>query len=405
MSKVLISGCGVAGLALAGLLRRHGSTVTVIERSPQPRSTGVAVDIRGVALTVAQRMGVIDELERLRTRLRGMSNVDGAGVEQWRSEEYVFSSGQVGSEDIEILREDLTAVLRANLDQVDASRADAATELVFGDWITGLDEQVDGVRVTFEHMAPREFDLVIGADGLYSDVRRLVFGPHEKYLHHLNAYIATFGGVNRFDLQDWELWVQDPASTYVLYPTRDNSEVRVIVGIASPELIEDRDVELHRQMVAERIDMVSWQTEAMHATLAESSDFYFGAMAQVRMENWSSGRVVLVGDAASSPSPLTGQGTSVALVQAYVLAQELTSAEDSGADHRSAFERYESRVRDFAQQNQTLIGDSSNPFEDDADNVNHLKQELERIKDAFDLDAPAGAAARSTVEADSSAQL
>ncbi|WP_051772465.1 FAD-dependent monooxygenase [Saccharothrix sp. NRRL B-16314] len=395
MSKVLISGCGVAGLALAGLLRRHGSTVTVIERSPRPRSTGVAVDIRGVALTVAERMGLLGELERLRTRLRGMSNVDSSGVEQWRSEEFVLSSGQVDSADIEILREDLTSILRSDLAQVDDSRDDTATELVFGDWITGLDEHADGVRVTFEHGAPREFDLVIGADGLYSDVRRLAFGPHEKYLRHLNSYIATFGGTNRFDLQDWELWVQDPAATYVLYPTRDNSEVRVIIGIASPDLIEDRDVALHRKLVAERIDQVSWQTAAMHATLEESEDFYFGAMAQVRMERWSTGRVVLVGDAASSPSPLTGQGTSVALVQAFVLAQELSSAEAAGADHRSAFTRYESRLRDFVEQNQTLVGDSSNPFEEDSDHVDRLKVELERIKNALDLDAPAPEAAAS----------
>ena len=379
MFTVLVSGGGVAGLTLAGWLRRRGVAVTVLERAPRPRTTGQAVDVRGAALTVVERMGIIDEIRQLRTRMRGMSWLDGDGTEQWRSEEFVLSSGRLDSPDLEILRDDLTSVLSRDLTRVDTARDGDATELIFGDWITALDQDADRIRVYFEHAEPRDFDLAIGADGLYSGVRKITFGPHEEHLRHMGAYLAVFGGTNRFDLHDWQVWVQDPAATYVVYPTRDNRDVRVTAGFESPQMpIDYRDQALHRRLVAERIDRIPWRADAMRATLAESDDFQFGAMAQVRMDAWTHGRVALVGDAAASPSPLTGQGTSLAIIQAYVLATELADALDAGIGHDRAFWRYESRLREFAELNQALV---------DGDGAAVPESDIDRVKNAIDLDA------------------
>ncbi len=325
------------------------------------------------------RLGYRAELESRRTHLKGMSWLDGAGVEQWRRDDFVLSSGKLDSPDIEILRTGLTEVLQDGLIRTDAARADAGSEFVFGDWITALTDGTAGVDVEFAHGAPRQFDLVIGADGLYSGVRRLAFGPAEQYLHHLGAYLGVFGGPNLFELEDWQVWVQDPAAPYVVYPTRDNSEVRVTVGFESPAMtIDYRDEELHRSLVADRIARVPWQAEAMRKTLESSADFQFGAMAQARLDTWSSGRVALIGDAASCPSPLTGQGTSVAIIQAYVLAQELARYATAVDRHTVAFRRYEERLREFVELNQALVGPERQPAAEGA---------VDGVKDAVDLDA------------------
>lgn len=367
LRTVLISGGGIAGLTLAAWLRRHGFEVTVVERAPRARTTGQAIDVRGPALAVLDRMGLGDELRRRRTRLRGMSWLDGSGEEQWRSEEFVLSSGRLDSDDVEIMRNDLTSIVQGD------------TEVVFGDWITGIVDGSDGVRVEFAHAGARRFDLVVGADGLYSGVRRLAFGPHERYLRHLGAHLGVFGGPNLFGLEDWQVWVQDPAATYVVYPTSDNAEVRVTVGFESQSANDHRDETLHRRLMAERIERVPWQRDTMLKTLEAADDLQFGAMAQVRLDGWSRGRVALVGDAASSPSPLTGQGTSLALVQAYVLAEELGNHRDVDDGHQAAYRRYERRLREFVELNQALVHEEERrPADED---------ELAHAKNAFDLDA------------------
>lgn len=377
MQSVLISGGGIAGLLFAGALRRHGFAVTVLERAAKPRTTGQAVDIRGAGLKVMERLGLAAGLEQRRTTLRGMSWLDGSGTEQWRSEEFVLSSGQLDSDDVEILRAELTELLTEDLGRVDAARDDGPTDLIHGDWITALEDGAEGVAVEFARGEPRRFDLVVGADGLYSGVRRLAFGPPEQWLQHLGAYLAVFGGPNLFDLDQWQVWVQDPAATYVVYPTRDNAEVRITVGFESePMEVDHRDEPEHRRLIAERIARIPWQADAMRSTLDGSEDFQFGAMAQVRLDRWSRGRIALIGDAASCPSPLTGQGTSLAVVQAYVLAQELAAHAAEPAGHVAAFRAYEDRLRPFVEANQALVGEDRQAANSDA---------VDRVKDAVDL--------------------
>ncbi len=162
---------GVAGPALAYWLHRHGCTPTVVERAPSLRAGGHAVDVRGVALEVIERTGLTDPLRRARTRMRGMSMRDPHGAEIMRSTEMALSSGRLDSDDVEVLREDLIGMLH------DVTRPH--TRYLFGDAVTTLGQDRDGVRVTFGDAAPETFDLVVGADGLHSTVRRLAFGPEQ----------------------------------------------------------------------------------------------------------------------------------------------------------------------------------------------------------------------------------
>jgi 2-polyprenyl-6-methoxyphenol hydroxylase-like FAD-dependent oxidoreductase len=340
---VLISGASVAGPTLAYWLRRHGFAPTVVERAPEPRPGGQAIDVRGAAVEVARRMGVLDEIRAARTGQRGMTFVDENGAELMSSTDVTLTGGPTDGPDIEILKDDLTAILLGATDGI---------EYVYGDSIASLTQLFDGVAVTFERGEPRTFDLVIGADGLHSAVRRLAFGPEADHLRHLNAYLAVFSAPNFLDLDHWQVFHQTPGKMAGLYSARQNTEARVNIGFESPPIDYDyRDVEQQKKLIADAFDGDGWEIPRLLEEMWRSSDFYFDAMAQVHMDDWSTGRVALVGDAGYCASPLSGQGTSLAMVGAYVLAGELKAA---GDDHAAAFAAYRREMREFVEANQHL---------------------------------------------------
>ncbi|MEU5834380.1 FAD-dependent monooxygenase [Streptomyces diacarni] len=369
MSTVLISGASVAGLTLAYWLRERGFDATVVERAPAPRPGGQAIDVRGVALDVLERMGLLDEARAARTRMRGMSMHDGEGNELWRSTEMTYSGGRMDSGDIELLREDLTALLHRSVD--------GRAAFLFGTSLTALDQRPDGVAAVFADGTCRTFDHVVGADGLHSGVRRLVFGPESDHLHHLGAHVAVFSTDNFAGLDNWQVWSQGEDASYCLYPVRDNTELRATLGfMAGPLDYDHRDTEQQRTLLAARLSTLGGDTPKLLEAMRTAPDFYFDAMAQVRMDHWTRGRVALVGDAGYCSSPLSGQGTSLALTGAYVLADELgRTADDFGA----AFARYERRMRPFVALNQALA--TENPGQGASE------ESLERAKNALELDA------------------
>ncbi|MBB4699638.1 FAD-dependent monooxygenase [Sphaerisporangium siamense] len=370
MTSVLISGASVAGPALAYLLRRHGFAVTVVERAPAARAGGQAIDVRGAALTVADRIGILADVRRHRTHMKGMSMLDGDGNELWRSTEMALSSGRLGGDDVELLREDLSRLIH------DRTRDDV--EYVFGDSIATLDQDGHGVRVTFERSAPRAFDLVVGADGLHSAVRRLAFGPEREFVHHLGMYVSIFSTDNYLGLEDWQTWFNDGSVGGAVYPVRGNTELRVNLGFESPDPIayDHRDVEAQKRLVADRCARARWEVPRLLKAMWDAPDFYFDSMAQVRMDRWSSGRVTLLGDAGYCASPLSGQGTSLALIGAYVLAAELARS-----DHETAFAAYESRMRPFVTLNQSLVEENRKHMEEDPDG----ESPVDRVKNAIEL--------------------
>ncbi|GAA0360151.1 FAD-dependent monooxygenase [Microbispora corallina] len=342
MTNILISGGGVAGSTLAFWLRRHGFTPTVVERAPSLRDGGYKIDIRGAALEVVDRMGLSDEVRRHGTDMRIARFVDARGRERATMSADLFG-GREG-DDVEIMRGDLARILH------EATRDDV--EHLFGDSITGMEETPEGVRVTFETAPPRTFDLVVGADGLHSTVRELAFGEESRFVHDLGHYISIFTVPNHLGLDRTEMMHPAPGRSAGMYSTRGAADAKALFLFSSPPMAYDRrDVAGQKKLLAEAFAGTGWEVPRLLEAMEDAPDFYLDSISQVRMDHWSSGRVVLLGDAAYGPSPASGQGTSLALVGAYVLAGSLAAAR---GDHRAAFAAYERDMRHFAEENQKL---------------------------------------------------
>ena len=345
-TNVLISGASIAGPALAYWLRRHGFNPTVVERAPAPRPGGHAVDLRGVAREVVERMGLMAEVRRDSVDERGVHFVDERGRPVVSMPAHLFEGEGMVAE-IEILRGDLTRIL------YEATRD--TTEYLFDDCVTGLTPDDGGVKVTFERRASRTFDLVVGADGAHSGVRALAFGSRDEsaFVRHLGAYTAYFTTSRPADLDGWFLMHNAPGGRVAaIRPDRSPAQAKAMFSFASEPIRYDRrDVDQQKRILADRFAGMGWQVPRLLDEMWDAPDFYFDAICQVHLDHWSRGRTVLLGDAAFCSSPLSGLGTSLALVAAYVLAGELAVA---GGDHRIAFARYESELRDYVKQCQRL---------------------------------------------------
>lgn len=341
---VLVSGASVAGLSLAYWLRRHGFNPTVVERAPAPRAGGQAVDLRGAARGVVARMGVLDDVRRAHVGTRGMSYVDRTNRRLTSMPADLLGDSGGAIAELEILRGDLVGILYA------ATRDDV--EYLFDDAVAEIAQGEDGAKVSFQRGQPRTFDLVMGADGLHSGVRALAFGEEPAFVRHLGAYASSFSVPNRLDLDGWELLYSAPGKTAGMYPTRQGTTATAMFFFRSPPLAYDRhDLDQQKQLLANAFVGEAWEVPRLLEAMWDASDFYFDSVSQVHMDHWSGGRVVLVGDAAYSPSPMAGVGTSLALVGAYVLAGELAAA---AGDHHAAFARYEEELRGYVGKGQKL---------------------------------------------------
>ncbi|NYV76439.1 FAD-dependent monooxygenase [Streptomyces sp. UH6] len=343
-NEILVSGAGIAGPALAYWLRKGGFTVTVVERAPQPRPGGQTVDLRGAGRTVVERMGLMDRARAESVDQRGLANVDASGRVTVRVPADAFGGEGIVSE-IEILRGDLARLLY--------EATVPGTEYLFDDTVTELAQDADGVTVSFEKAAPRRFGLVIGADGPHSVVRALAFGPEARFVRPLGLYNAWFTATDELELDGWYLMHNAPGGLVAsARPGRLPGEIKAGLSFRSaPVAYDRRDVDAQREIVARRFAHVGWQTPRLLRAMRTAPDFFLDSMDQVHLDSWSRGRVALLGDAGYCASPLTGLGTSLALVGAYVLAGEVAAA---GGDHRVAFRRYDEVMRPYVDQAQQL---------------------------------------------------
>jgi 2-polyprenyl-6-methoxyphenol hydroxylase-like FAD-dependent oxidoreductase len=367
---VLISGGGVAGAAAAFWLRRFGFAPTVVERSAAPRPGGHAVDLRGASPGVVEKMGLLDAVRSRSLHERGMRMVDARGRQQVEMAAEAFG-GRGLVADIEILRGDLGEILT---DATSGTSASAFPEGVaptapgdtveyrYGDHVVGLEQDADGVEVTFGSGARQRFDLVVGADGSHSAVRRLAFGPESEYSHPMGAFTAHYSisaeraaadGLDRDADDDWFMIHNAPGRRMVgTRPDRDGGvKAMFIFGDDGVDAAVLRDPAAQRRLLRERFAGMGWNTPALLAAMDTADDFYFDAYAQIKMPTWVNGRVVLLGDAGWCPSPATGQGTNLALVGAYVLAGELALADGDP----SGLAGYESAMREYVERNQKLM--------------------------------------------------
>jgi 2-polyprenyl-6-methoxyphenol hydroxylase-like FAD-dependent oxidoreductase len=329
--RVLISGASVAGPALAFWLSRYGFQPTIVERAPALRPGGYAIDFRGASVRVLERMGLLGEVQRMQTRIGAITIVD-------RNNKKVatmpdgFTSGE-----LEILRGDLAAVFH------EATRKTA--EYIFNDSIAGMEQSEDDVHVLFQSGERRSFELVVGADGLHSKVRSLAFGQEADFVRYLGYYVSIFTIPNYLDLDRSGLYYGTLGKKVGVFSGGDGREAKASFFFATEPLAYDRqDTAQQKRILRSHFEQEGWEVPRLLKYMETAPDFYFDSVSQVKMSRWSAGRSVLLGDAAYCASPLSGMGTGMAVVGAYVLAGELAEA---GGDHTLAFERYESLMREF----------------------------------------------------------
>ncbi|MDT7782706.1 MAG: hypothetical protein QOF58_1125 [Pseudonocardiales bacterium] len=343
MSTVLISGASIAGPALAFWLRRHGFDVTVVEKSHTLRGGGYPIDIRGSALGVVERMGLLPRLREAHVNTRQITflNADGSLVTSIRPESISGGDGH----DLEVRRGDLAEILH------DTVRDDV--EFLFDNAIVAMNEHSGGVDVTFHSGLQRTYDLVIGADGLHSAVRALTFGPEERFHRYLGYCFAGFTMPNHLGLTHEGVMWNEPGRAAALYAVGSGESVHGFLSFTRAEAPFGafRDPEAQRDLVASTFAGDGWEVPRLVTAMRAADDLFFDTVSQVHLPRWSSGRVALVGDAAYAPSFLTGQGSSLALAGAYVLAGHLATA----PDHTAAFEAYERETRPFVEANQGLV--------------------------------------------------
>ena len=336
--RVLISGASVAGPTAAYWLRRHGFAVTVVERMPlaRVRTSGHAVDLFGPAVDVADWAGVLPAVTEARTRtdIVSFQRADGRGVDIEMRRLVAGISGR----HVEIMRGELATILH------EATRDDV--DYRFDDSITTLVEDGDGVEVTFEHAPAARFDLVIGADGLHSTVRRLVFGPEEQFRRYLGGYLAGAAVPNDLGLEGRMLVWNAPGRLAAIYPVHETGTARGGFLFRRPEELplHHRDVDGQKQALHHIYGQDGWHVPQLLAAIDAAGDFYFDSISQIVMDSWTQGRVTLVGDAGYSPGPAVGGGTSIAIVGGYILAQELSRAD---LNYQAGLLAYQARIRDL----------------------------------------------------------
>ncbi|MDY6996315.1 MAG: FAD-dependent monooxygenase [Actinomycetota bacterium] len=332
--RVLISGASIAGPVLGYWLARYGFDVTVVERAPQPRKTGGhAVDLFRPAMDITEKMGLSDRVAELATGITRLSiTPEGAhhpiGVDLTRI--YRAASDRHA----EIMRDDLSEIYCA------AGRE--TVEYVFGDSITDI--APDG-QVTFERAPARRFDLVVGADGLHSTVRRLTFGDEAGLTRFIGAHLAVMSLPKSLARDGQSIGHAGAGRIAAIYTSAHLDDARAVFLFSSdrPLAYHHRDTDRQQELLCAAFGGLHPQVDGWLALLDATSPFYFDAVTQLRLDSWSRGRVTLVGDAGYCPGPAVGGSTSLAVYGAYVLAGELAHA---GGDPTRAFAAYERRLAD-----------------------------------------------------------
>lgn len=336
--NVLINGGGIAGPCLAFWLTRQGHTVTISEQARELRTGGQAVDFRGPALEVLDKMGLLDQVRAAATQMGPVIIVDQRGKEIGRLPAEVISG------ELEIHWGDLARIL------YEAVRNDV--DFRFGVRVTDLTETGEGVDVTFSDASTGSYDLVIGADGLHSGVRALVFGPEDQLVTQLGQCFGFFDMDNYLKLDHCGITCGSDGRTAIVQATDADKPARASFYLTDPQVVFDyRDTDANKELFAQRFSGMGWEVPALLEALAEAPQVYFDSIAQVHLDSYARGRVCLIGDAAWCASPRSGMGTGLAVVGAYVLAHELQAA---GGDHRAAFTRYQQLLAPYVARCQKL---------------------------------------------------
>ncbi len=340
--SILISGAGIGGPTLAHWLKRAGFSPTLVETSPELRTGGYVVDFWGLGYDIAARMGLLSDINRVGYHMRELKVVDGAGRRAAGFGTKVFHE-LTGGRFVTLGRSDLSRLI--------FDRMKDTSEIIFGNEIVALEEHSGGVDVQFQHGGARRFDLVIGADGLHSGVRKLVFGPQDQFEKSLGYGVAAFE-VQGYRPRDEQVYVTYglPGRQLARFAMHEDRTLFLFVfsnDYGAPDNATDlksHDLRSQKALLRAAFAEGEWECARILDALDATEDLYFDRVSQIQMETWSRGRVALVGDAAFCVSLLAGQGTALAMTAAYVLAGELSR---SGGRHVAAFQAYENLLRPF----------------------------------------------------------
>lgn len=339
---VLISGLGIGGPTLAYWLKAAGFEPTLIEHAPKLRTGGYVIDFWGLGYEIAVRMGLSEGIDRAGYHIREMRIVNPKGKRISSFGTNVFRE-LTGGRYVTIGRSDLSRLLFKTIE--------GNAEVIFGDEIVGLQQEAGSVEVTFRRGSRRRFDLVVGADGLHSIVRRLVFGPQDLFEKHLGYIVAAFeaGGYRSRDENVYVTYSQ-PGRMLGRVALSEDRTLFLFVFATDNDAQSDRaDPAAQKAMLRRMFDDGKWETSRILAELERARDIYFDRVSQIKMPTWSKGRIALVGDAAFCVSLMAGQGAALAMTAAYVLAGELGK---SGQQYQKAFNNYEQILRTFIESKQ-----------------------------------------------------
>jgi 2-polyprenyl-6-methoxyphenol hydroxylase-like FAD-dependent oxidoreductase len=338
--KIAISGAGIAGPTLAYWLRRVGHEPTLIERAPRFRTGGYVIDFWGNGYRVGQRMGLESAIRDAGYQIRSLRSVGSDGGTRASLSADVFRRATDG---------DFTSVARGDLAAVIYSAVRDDVESIFGDSITTVEQDAGGVCLTFAEGVSREFDLVIGADGLHSNVRKLTLGTDSHAMRYLGCMVSAWV-VDGYRPRDEAVYVtySRPGRSAARFSLRGDRTLFLLVFRAD-EGADPGSVDAQKALLWRMFGDAGWECEAILRTLEGVDDLYFDVVSQVHLPRWTTGRVALIGDAAACISLLGGEGTGLAMTAAYVLAGELMQ---SRGDHRQAFAAYEAKLRPFIHQKQ-----------------------------------------------------
>jgi 2-polyprenyl-6-methoxyphenol hydroxylase-like FAD-dependent oxidoreductase len=330
--KILISGAGIAGPCLAYWLHEYGLEATIIERASSLRSGGYIVDFWGAGFDVAERMNLVPKLLQKGYKIKELRQVNRDGRRTSGFAVEIFDK-LTGGRFTSIPRSELAASIYGALD--------GKVETIFEDSITRIEESALGVQVEFQRSPARRFDLVVGADGLHSQVRRLAFGEDALFERYVGLKVAAFTVTGYRPRDELAYVVHTELGQQVgRFSMRDDRTMFLFVFADEDPRIPD-EIELQKALLRHRYHRSGWECPGILAALDGTDSVYLDRVSQIKMEQWSRGRIALIGDAAFCVSLLAGQGSALAMVAAYVLAGELKRVPD---DHAAAFARYQKRL-------------------------------------------------------------
>jgi 2-polyprenyl-6-methoxyphenol hydroxylase-like FAD-dependent oxidoreductase len=339
--NILISGAGIAGATLAFWLKQFGFNPTIIEVSPILREGGYAIDFMGAGFDVAEKMNIISDLEKADLNISNVAFVDEDNIEK----------GSMNYQKIKkVLKNRAFTILRSDLAKIIYHSLDKETEIIFGDTIKQIEQDEEKIGVTFKSGLTRSFDLLVGADGLHSNVRNLIFGEESQFEKYYGYYTSSFT-MNNFSNEGRAFSMFNVPNKQVAVYTISKDKAASFFIFTSPEklIYEHHDIEKQKQILKNEFMNAGWKCADVLSKIDTTSDFYFDSISQIKMEKWSKGRVSLVGDACDCPSLLSGKGSTLAMVSAYILAGELKLA---NGNYKSAFAEYENVFKPFIDKKQ-----------------------------------------------------